>query len=607
MSARHSYDFGLIGNCSYLSYIDKSTNVVWQCWPKFDSSFIFGSLMDSKVGGRFQVAPLDENYQSEQYYLENTNVLATEITSSTGKYRVIDYAPRFSQYDRYFKPLMLFRKIEKLEGNPSIVVKCEPKGEYGKVDPEVSFGSNHIRYRNLKDQVRLTSNIPLNYIHEQKPFILTETKYLVLSYGIPLEAPVVETAETFLRKTVDYWRSWVENCTTPVSLFQKEVIRSALVLKLHQYEDTGAIIAAGTTSLPEAPKSVRNWDYRYMWLRDTYYTLSAFSQLGHFDELGSFSHFVRNLVARGDLTQPVYSILGDKELNETVLDLEGYLGNQPVRIGNDAFRQKQFDIYGQVLLLLLPLYVDQRIITRRRLDDLGIIEKLLADIEAVMDTPDAGLWELRGTVRKHCYTYLFHWAGASAAEKIGRTFKHEALIKKAKNLKELAAKNIEACFDPQLQCYTTAVGEKDLDAALFQLVTMRYLDPKSERARKHVMAIKDQLIADKDKKGLFYRYIHKDDFGHPEVAFFVCSFWYVSALVAIDEVDSAIECFEFLLNCGNHLGLFSEDVSVDNKSQWGNIVQTYSHVGLVNAAFDIDRKVNRHLFLSDEPEKNTKE
>ncbi len=253
MTQSHTYDFGIVGNCAFMASIDKRTNVVWMCWPSFDSSFVFGSLLDSKKGGEFTILPVETAFSSHQYYMDNTNILVTEIEDENGKYRVTDFAPRFPQYDRYFRPLMLIRKVEPLSGNPRVNVRCAPKGDYGTKNPERVLGSNHIKYLGIGDEMRLTTNIPLSYvIDDEEPFFLNETKYLVLTYGAPLEAALEKTADEFLRATQKYWQDWVKS-TSIGSFHQKAVIRSALALKIHQFEDTGAIIAASTTSLPESP------------------------------------------------------------------------------------------------------------------------------------------------------------------------------------------------------------------------------------------------------------------------------------------------------------------------------------------------------------------
>lgn len=235
------------------------------------------------------------------------------------------------------------------------------KGDYGKIVPEIVTGSNHIRYLNLSSQVRITTDVPLSYILQEQSFVLDQHRYVVLTYGEPLEAPLVETAEDFINKTTRYWQSWVKSCYIP-HIYQEEIIRSALILKLHQYEDTGGIIASGTTSLPEFHDSSRNWDYRFCWFRDTYYTLRAFNQIGHFEELEKYFDFIHNIIHNStDSLQPLYSITGEKDLHEIELDLAGYRNNKPVRIGNKAYEQIQNDVYGQVMVGLLPLYVDKRL------------------------------------------------------------------------------------------------------------------------------------------------------------------------------------------------------------------------------------------------------
>ncbi|HVK60081.1 MAG TPA: glycoside hydrolase family 15 protein [Bdellovibrionales bacterium] len=594
MAERHTYKFGVIGNCAYIAYIDTCANVVWQCLPRFDSSFIFGGLLDPEKGGRFSISPQSGQESTRQHYIENTNILVTHFETEDGAFEVVDFAPRFARFDRYFKPLMMIRKIRRISGNPRVVVKCEPRGDYGERVAEVSLASNHLRYQGLDDAVRLNTNIPLTYVAQGMPFLLTETKYLALTWGEPFESSLEETCETYLQKTTDYWRVWAQRCTIP-DIYQKEVLRSALCLKLHQYEDTGAIIAAGSTSLPEAPGSGRNWDYRFFWARDSYYTLNALNSIGHFEELDRYSHYVQNLAMSANKSfQPLYGITGETQPIERELDLKGYLSNKPVRIGNAAFLQVQNDVYGQLMLSLLPLYVDARIIHTKRLESQELVTAFLDSIEKTIQSPDAGLWEFRNMQNKHCYTYLFHWAGASAAAKIGRQLRDEAIIKRALHLKAQAAEGIEACYNPEMKAYCSYIGGTALDASLFQLLTLGYLQPNSERAASHILTMEEGLRA---KGGLFYRYRHADDFGLPEVAFLVCGFWYVRALAAVNRLDDAIQTFEQLLGYANHVGLLSEDVDPISGSQWGNCPQTYSHVGVINAAFDIWKKLDRPAFL----------
>ena len=589
----HKYNMGIVGNCSYLAYINTGADVKWMCLPRFDSAPLFGSLLDEENGGHFYIRPTDENYSVRQYYIANTNVLCTEFTCSDGRFVVKDCAPRMRIYDRQFRPLMLVRKIELLEGTPAINVVCQPRGDFGKVIPESVMASNHIRYLNLDQQVRLTTDVPLTYVQKEKSFILDQDRYLVLAYGEPLEAPLKETAEEFIRKTVEDWQAWIKSSYLP-DIYQEDIIRSALVLKLHQYEDTGGIIASGTTSLPEFHDSTRNWDYRYCWFRDAHYTLRAFNQIGHFEELEKYFDFIYNILHNAtDSLQPLYSVAGDQKLFETTLDLPGYLGNQPVRIGNKAYIQSQHDVYGQVLVSLLPLYSDKRLIFLRKSSYRRIVPWLLAQIERTLEMPDSGLWEFRNAAQVHTYTLLFHWAGAKAAYKIGAIFGDQGLMRKALRLAEEADKLISRAYDPLRKLYTQAIGTVNLDASTLAMITMDYLDHKGERARDHIAALEKELLSD---KGLFYRYKHYDDLGFPESTFLVCAFWYVDALACVGRVDDAMRNLDELLSFSNHLGIFSEDATADG-SQWGNFPQTYSHVGLINAACRISRKLDKADFL----------
>lgn len=577
-----------------MAHVQMDTNISWLCWPAFDSSFIFGSMLDREKGGEFSILP-GGDYTSKQYYIENTNVIRTEITAADGTYRITDFAPRFRQYQRYFKPLMLIRKIEPLTDRPRIRVKCRPVYAHGLGHFEKYRGSNHVEFRNGAEQLRLTTNIPVSHFFGETPMVLSETKYLVLTYGNPLEAPLERTVEEFLRETTAYWRTWIKHATIS-TFYQEEVIRSALTLKLHQYEDTGAIIAASTTSLPEYPGSGRNWDYRYCWLRDSYYVLSALNHIGQFEEMEQYAHYITDIthVDAGRL-QPLYGINGQLKLDEHILNhLAGYQGNKPVRVGNQAYEHVQNDVYGQAMIALLPLYTDHRFVFKERSDTDRWVDYVLKKIEKTIDEQDAGIWEFRNFANHHCYSNLFQWAGSSAAYKIGRAIGDDEIVQRAKMLKQRAAQYIERCFDEKRQVYTNAVNSAHLDASTLQLILMHYLDPTSERACNHLQALEKGL---KTPQGLFYRYRHPDDFGEPKSTFLICAFWYVEALACVGRIEEAVETFDRLLEYSNHLMLFSEDVDESDGSQWGNFPQAYSHVGLMNAAYRISMKLDQPIFL----------
>ncbi|MFK7936958.1 MAG: glycoside hydrolase family 15 protein [Saprospiraceae bacterium] len=590
----HKYNYGIIGNCAFIGLIDTNANVGWMCLPRFDSSFVFGGLLDKEKGGYFSIQPAESEFSTEQRYLQNTNILETTFRAADGSYKVTDFAPRFLQHERYYKPLMLVRKIEPINGRPLIKVACQPMGQYGKVKPKKVFGSSHIRYMGLGAEMRLTTDISLNFVDNEQPFVLNKTHYLILSYGVPLEGPLGSTAEIFLQKTTDYWRKWVRNTSTE-HFHQAAVIRSALTLKLHQYQDTGAIIAATTTSLPEFPTSTRNWDYRFCWMRDAHYTLKALNDLSHFGILRDYATYIENLPTDDEgRFHPLYPIAIDRVPTEEILDLDGYMGEKPVRIGNQAYEHTQNDVYGQVLVTLLPLFNDKRLISRDSYSLISKVQGCLDMIEKTMDEPDNGLWEFRGINQYHSYTYLFHWAGSHAAKQIAGIIGDMEMAARANNLIKRSAEMIEKCYDEKRGVYTQAIGIPNLDASLLQLINMGYLDPKSEKAKRHLKVLEDELRA---KDGLFYRYIHKDDFGEPESTFLICAFWYVESLARMGRVDEAIEIFENLTKHSNHLGLLSEDVHAATGSQYGNFPQTYSHVGLINAAFAISKRLDKAIYL----------
>lgn len=583
---------GIVGNCSYIAYIDTTANVKWLCMPRFDSSFIFGSLLDEEKGGMFSVNPVEKSFKNEQHYIKNTNILVTEFSSESGHFSVTDFAPRFYQYDRYYKPLMFIRKIKRLDGNPIITVRCRPVGNYGEAVPEIVRGSNHIRFLNLETQVRLSSDIPSNYILDEKPFVLEDTKYLVFTYGEPLEASIRETSERFLDKTRKYWQEWVKATSIP-PIFQPQIIRSALVLKLNQFEDTGGIIAAGTTSLPEHDQSGRTWDYRYCWMRDTYYTLNAFNSIGHFEEVEKYFSYIHNIILEaGTRINPMYTVTGQPVSGVRALTLHGYMGNQPVRIGNDASFQIQNDVYGQVLVSLLPLFVDARLNYFDRDRTLSIVSWLLKKIQETLEEPDSGLWEFNNITQIHSYTLLFHWAGGHSGYKIAKLLGQKRLMNVASGIITRAKAMLEQCYDSKRKVYTQAIGTSHLDATGLQLITMNYLDPDLKRTKMHLAALEKNL---KTPDGFFYRY-EVDDFGKPQTSFLMCAFWYAEALACVGRVEEGYDILARLMTYSNHLELFSEDADFIG-GQWGNFPQAYSHVGLMNAVYRISVKQDKPFFI----------
>ncbi len=583
-----AHGLGIIGNCSYNALL-RDGSVEWLCWPRPDSSFVFGPLLDRERGGVFAVEGADTEVV-QQEYVENTNVLRTVFRGPGGEFELLDFAPRFHLYDRFFKPSMLVRILRPLVGEPRARVRCRPTYEYGLQEVGLWRASNHIEYTGFPTPVRLTTNVPLTYVEDERPFLLESDRHLVLTWGEPLEAGLEETAERFLERTLDYWRRWVKGTRVPRD-YQSEVIRSALALKLHQYEDTGALLAATTTSLPEHPGSGRTWDYRFCWLRDAYFTLNALERLGHSEEMERFLEYLRNIAEEGEgVLQPAYRINGDRDAEERVLEhLAGYRGDGPVRVGNQAFEHVQNDVYGEMVLGVSRLFLDTRFVgeipPRTAVE---IVENLLDQIERRLEEPDAGLWEFRGRTRLHSFSVLMHWAGARRAVEVAEALDAVELAARARDVEQRAAEILETrCWNAEIGAITQVAGEPQLDASLLLAVHLGYFAPDDPRATSHVDAIRKALSVD---GGLLRRYSVEDDFGETHAAFTVCTFWLVEALALIDRTDEAKDLFDRLLSLDNGLGLYSEDLLPDTLEQTGNFPQTYSHVGLINAAFRLSRR-----------------
>jgi GH15 family glucan-1,4-alpha-glucosidase len=580
-------DLALIGNCTFSALLENGA-VRWLCWPRMDSSFVFGNLLDERQGGVFSVEALEPG-EIQQTYLTNTNVVQTTFRGQHSAFELLDFAPRFQQYDRYYKPSMLVRVLRPLHGDPLVRVRCEPVYDYGRVRAQATAESNHLQYTGLPAPVRLTTDLSLTYVQEGRPFRLARESHMVLTWGQPLESPLRETAQRYLSQTVDYWRRWVKGMRIPRD-YQDEVIRSALVLKLHQYEDTGALLAATTTSLPEFPGSGRTWDYRFCWLRDSYFTLNALERLGQTEEMERFLHFLRDRCAGPvEMLQPLYGIDGEVDLQERVLDhLAGYRGDGPVRIGNQASEHVQNDVYGEMILAISRLLVDTRFRETEGLSSaLPMVEELLGQIEKRLEEPDAGLWELRNVTRLHAFTLLCHWAGAKRTVEIADVLGNEQLAGRARRVMDRARQLLEErCWDDERGVLVQAAGVRHLDAALLLALHFGFFAKDDPRAQTHVEAIRKGLAAD---GGLLMRYKVADDFGKPEAAFTVCSFWLVEALALAGRMEEACELFDKLLGYRNHLGLMSEDILPATGEQSGNFPQTYSHVGLINAAFKLSR------------------
>ena len=580
------YKMGLIGNCQISAMIAQTGNIEWLCLPRPDSEPVFGRLLDPD-GGHFDVEFADPSRTTgHQAYVENTNVLITELEDGAGaRIRITDFCPRYQQYGRMYRPMSLFRIIEPLAGSPVVRVRCKPITGWDKEPARASRGNSHLRFDIRGDQMRLTTSMPLTYLDEESFFQLKERTFFALTWGTGLEDDLEQVSDRFLQQTIEYWRGWVKHCSVP-TLFQKEVIRSALALKLHVFEDTGAILAALTTSLPEEVDNERNWDYRFCWLRDSYFVLSAFHNLGQFEEMEGFIKFLLNIAYKRERSDsplaPVYTLSQGLPLPERVEHKwAGHRGSKPVRSNNQAAEHVQNDVYGEMVLTLAPIFFDERfnsLRTKEHQDLLAHLGQLCADTISV---PDAGLWEVRDGWQEHTFSNLMCWAGLERIERIRKLGYLQNLPFDAAVERDRAEAAVRrAITDGVLYNGPT---DQSLDSALALLPVFRF--PAPEVADKTIAALRRGLAADDGAGDFLYRYIRKDDFGRPHSAFMICSFWVAQGLAHLGKLDEARALLERLLAAANGLGLYAEHFEHKAVEQLGNFPQAYSHVGLINAAF----------------------
>ena len=574
-------ELGLIGNCQFAALISDSGSVVWCCLPRFDAEPVFGRLLDDAGGGEFAIAP-EAGGRGVQRYLENTNVLETRFTTPSGEFRVLDFAPRFVLHRRTFRPTQLFRIVEPVAGAPRIRVRCDPRLGFSRAVPAPLVGSHHVRWEGFASQLRLTTDVPLSYLDGQ-PFTRTEPRHLVLAWGAPIEEELEPLCHRFLQETVAYWRRWVKYTNIP-PLYQLAVIRSALALKLHCFEDTGAIVAAMTTSIPEAPGSIRNWDYRYCWLRDAYYSLGAFRLLGHFEEREAFVHFLLDVAGSApDLKlAPLYRIDGRSDLAERTLpDWPGYDGQGPVRIGNAAAEHVQNDIFGEMVLALSPVFRDERFHAERSRAALDLLTRLARKAITVSGTPDAGIWEYRTEWQPQTFSTLMCWAAADRMARVAKDHASSLVAEFAAAADRIREDIVAKAWNADAGSFAGSHGGRDLDAALLQMASLRFLGGQDPRLIGTIDAIQENLFSN----GWLMRYRIDDGFGRPEVAFLLCTFWLIEALAITGRAREAQVIMERAHSALTPLGLLSEDIDPKSLRLWGNFPQAYSHVGLIHAAF----------------------
>lgn len=586
-------DYGIIGNCQISALVDKSAKIAWCCMPRLDSSSVFASMLDSEKGGFWSIEPAPstsgETWDSRQYYMRNTNVLVTLFTSSQDtQFEVIDFVPRFEKNDSYYKPPQVIRVVRPMKGMPRVIVRCRPKFEYGQVTPRASIASQMIHFQSETTSLFLSADASLSYILDETPFELKESKHFALSYGAPFQGPLRFGVEEQLDRTLAYWRSWAKHCNIPFE-FQNEVIRSALALKLHIYEDTGGIIAATTTSIPEGPENGRTWDYRYCWLRDAYFVVTTLNRLGQFEEMEAFIKYLQNISASepSKVLQPVYGICGEKELIEREISaLRGFNGYGPVRVGNAAYKMDQHDVYGEMVLAITPTFFDRRLDRTDQDQALRNVQQLIEQAILCFEQPDAGIWEFRGSKKHSVFSKLMNWAAVDRGVRIAGHIGRHDLVAEWAPIREKMRDNIERFgWNDLVNYYTQSYGGDSPDAANLLLPAVNFISYRDERFQKTIDAY-DRML--RYGRGVF-RYKTPDDFGIPKTTFTVCAFWMVDALWGAGRKTEARELFSSVIHQANHVGLLSEDMDPETGELWGNFPQTYSHVGLILSAMRISQ------------------
>lgn len=589
---RPSLELGVVGNCEVAALIDTSASIVWGCLPALDGDPAFCALLSEDAGddasGIFAI-DLRDAARSTQAYLRNTAILETILHDTHGNaLRIRDFCPRYRTRGRTFRPMMLVRVVEPLQGRPVVRMRLRPRCDYGASAPRMTRGSHHLAFHAPSLSFRVTTNASLSAIASEHFFEVDEPLAFLVGPDAAIDEHPLGLAGKFLDATRDYWEDWVRGLAIPFE-WQEAVIRAAIVLKLCTYEDTGAVLAALTTSIPESPASGRNWDYRYCWLRDSYFVIHALNRLGATRTMEGYLRFIKHTFGGDGVRrlQPLFSVTGDAEVPERdVGGLPGYRGMGPVRVGNGAYEQDQYDVYGALILASAHSFCDERMGSPGDAALFQRLEPVGARAAEVWKQPDAGPWEFRGARRVHTFSAAMCWAGCDRLAKIaGRLALPAREVHWRSAADGIREEVLARSWNDGRRAFCASFGGDHVDATALLLPDLGIVAPKDPRFLSTLEAVERDL-----KEGdWIYRYRHEDDFGTPATAFTVCAFWYVNALDAVGRRDEAREIFERLLARRTRLGLLSEDIDPASGELWGNFPQTYSLVGIINSAVRLSR------------------
>ena len=586
-------DYGLVGDLRAAALVGRNGSVDWLCLPRFDSASCFSALLGDESHGRWLVAPADEVLTTTRRYRPGTLVLDTEFETAEGAVRVTDFMP-----PRGDGPPRFMRIVHGLRGRVRMRLELVLRPDYGSITPWTELVADGVMATAGADAFRLSTPLAVSLedgraTAEFDAIEGARERFTLIWHPSHLETPPVEDADSALARTETWWQDWSSRSQYE-GAYRDEVLRSLIVLKAMTYETTGALIAAPTTSLPEDIGGLRNWDYRYCWLRDSVLALQALIAAGYVDEAMAFRDFLLH-TATGDPSklQIMYAIAGERRLTEFELpELPGYEGSRPVRIGNAAYAQFQLDVYGEL--------ADVAAVAAQHLgggEAAGLWPRwraLIEHVEQVWAEPDDGIWEARGPRRHFTHSKVMAWLVFDRAAGLVERFSLDAPLARWKELRaEIHAQVCREGYDPERRTFTQYYGSAELDASVLLIPLVGFLPGDDERVTGTIDAVRAGLSRD----GLLSRYSTSDtDDGLPggEGQFLACSFWLVDALALNGRVDEARALFERLLGLRNDLGLLAEEYDVERRRQVGNFPQAFSHLALITAARTITAAAKAH-------------
>ncbi len=585
-------NYGIIGNCRTAALISETGSIDWCCLPDFDSSSTFAAILDTKKGGSFKIK-VDVGCVIEQSYIKNTNILCTRFSNKEGVFEVLDFMPRYlSEHDGYYNPPDIIRYFKHRSGEPKFSIDYNPKLEYAEFETVTVAQDNFIKSYSEEgdyDSLYLYTDFSNNDIINGATITLKQDAFVLLSYNQKILKQTLDLQYLKLQKTKVYWLDWA-NEVTSFAKYQKEILRSALTLKLLSYDKTGAILAAATTSLPETIGEERNWDYRFCWIRDASMVIKVMAQLGHMNTIKRFMNFIIDIIPdKNEKVQIMYGINRQKQLTERELThLAGYENSSPIRIGNAAYIQKQNDIYGVLMDVIFQHF--QLIKTSTEIGEnlWAITRSIVKIVEQNWEKPDKGIWEIRTEEKHFTFSKVLCWVAIDRAISIAKLINEDSYAVLWLLLAEKIKKDIyKNGWNEKVKSFTQFYGSDDQDAANLLMESYGFIDASDEKYKLTVKAIEHELCED----GLMYRYKNKDDFGIPSSSFTICTFWLINSLHSIGEQKKAEKMFEQLLSYSNHLGLFSEDIDFKTKRLLGNFPQAYSHLALIETAMKISKGI----------------